>query len=70
MVLILLCVYGILYNLLFVLNIYNAKLSDASISSFYITRSNDSLLKAMKKIIPEIASLDNTINDINYTPIK
>ena len=60
----------ITYHLLFVLNIYNAKLSDAAISSFYITRSNDSLLKAMQKIIPEISSLDNTIYDINYTPIK
>lgn len=60
----------ITYHILLILNLYNIPINANSISSFYLNRRQDSLLNSMKRLIPEIASLDQNINDSYYTPVK
>lgn len=60
----------ITYHLLFVLNLFNIALDDKELASFIVTRHDDNLLIGMKRLIPNIESIDKNVGDSNYTPIK
>lgn len=63
-------IFTLTYHILFVLNLFSISFSLDMIKSFYITRSGDELVLAMKRLIPNIASIDSSIDGDGYRPVK
>ena len=58
------------YHILFVLNLYNVKLSDEDISRFTLDRNQNNLLEQVIIYIPQIKDIDKTIHTNSYEPQK
>lgn len=54
------------YHILFVLNLFNTKLTSNDISRFIIGRNQNSLLSEVLRLIPNIVSVDDSITSTNY----
>jgi ferredoxin len=64
-------IYTMTYHILFLLNLFNVKLNEEIISSFYISsKENGTLLIGLKKHIPGIEKIDASANSNNFCPIK
>lgn len=60
----------ITYHILFLLNLFNLKISARELSHFIINRTNNDLLPYVKILIPNIEEIDENKNSNDYSPNK
>lgn len=60
----------ITFHALFVLNLFNIKLSLTEFESFVINRTNQDLTTYLQRYIPDIITIDQDNSSANYKPIK
>ena len=60
----------ITFHILFVLNLFDVKLSIQDFATFLIDTSHQELLYSVKQFVPAIENIDENYNGISYHPIK
>jgi len=60
----------ITYHILYLLNLFNLKITANELSNFIINRTNNDLLPYVEALIPDIKEIDENTGGNNFTPTK